>query len=61
MATVIHQSELLRRAVTWLDKRRAERPGISLPELLDEAGMRFNLGPLDAASLERLFREQPQG
>lgn len=56
MATIIHQNELLRRAVTWLDERHVEKPEATLAELLDEAGMRFNLGPADASNLERLFR-----
>lgn len=61
MATVINQSELLRRAVVWLDARRQERPDAPLMDLLEETGMRFNLGPLDAANLERLFREKLGG
>lgn len=57
MATVIHQSELLRRALTWLDNKRQEHPEITLPMLMDEAGMRFNLSPADADNLERLVKE----
>lgn len=59
MAVVIHQSELLRRAVAWLDARLRERPDASFSALLDEAGMRFNLSPGEAADLERLFRRRP--
>lgn len=58
MATIIQTSELVRRAVTWLDQRLAEKPGAEKNMLLDEAAMRFNLGPADAEALARLFRER---
>ena len=44
MATIMPASELVRRAAAWLD----------------EAGMRFNLNPLDAAALGRLFDPETQ-
>ena len=52
MATIMPASELVRRAAAWLAEQRALYPEKSL---LDEAGMRFNLNPLDAAALGRLF------
>lgn len=58
MATVVSQSELVRKAAAYLAEQRAQQPGKSLSALLDEAGMRFNLTPLDAAALERLFRQE---
>lgn len=58
MATIIDQSELLRRALRYLDERRSEAPELPIDALLDEAGMRFNLGPADAENLARLFRER---
>lgn len=61
MATVIHQSELLRRALAWLDEQRLERPGKSMAELMDEAGMRFNLSPVDASNLHRLVTRESGG
>ena len=33
-------------------------PNKSLSSLLDEAGMRFNLTPVDAEALEFLFRKE---
>lgn len=57
MATVIPQSELVRKAAAYIAEQRAENPDKKLSTLLDEAGMRFNLNPLDAAALERLFSE----
>lgn len=58
MATIIPQNELLRRALEYIDERAREHPDASLASLLDEAGMRFNLSPLDTASLERFIREE---
>ena len=51
MATIMPASELVRRAAAWLAEQRALYPEKSLAALLDEAGMRFNLNPLDAAAL----------
>ncbi|MDR3363035.1 MAG: hypothetical protein LBO64_09405 [Desulfovibrio sp.] len=56
--SVISQSELVRKALAYVIERRANTPGKSIANLLDEAGMRFNLTPLDTAALERIFYEQ---
>ena len=58
MTTIMPQGELVRKAAAYLAEHRALHPGKSLSTLLDEAGMRFNLTPLDAAALERLFRDE---
>ena len=58
MATVVSQSELVRKAAEYINEQRAAHPQKDLATLLDEAGMRFNLTPLDAASLERIFSEE---
>lgn len=58
MATIVSQSELVRKAAAYLAEQRSLRPDAKLANLLDEAGMRFNLTPLDAAALERLFTEK---
>lgn len=58
MATIIHKSELVRRAIIYLDQLQLEKPCATKMELVEEASMRFNLGPADAADLERLFRER---
>ncbi|MCR5563930.1 MAG: hypothetical protein K6F46_11325 [Desulfovibrio sp.] len=59
MATIISQSELVRKAAAYITEERAQDPKKDLSKLLDDAGMRFNLTPLDAAALERIFREEP--
>ncbi|MBQ9537399.1 MAG: hypothetical protein IJU79_06415 [Desulfovibrionaceae bacterium] len=55
MATIVSQSELVRKAAEYINEKLAQDPKANLSKLLDDAGMRFNLTPLDAASLERIF------
>ncbi len=55
--SLIEHGELVRRALEYVQEERRRRPDASLSRLLDEAGMRFNLTPLDAAQLSRLFSE----
>ena len=47
--TFIEHGELVRRALEYVQEERCRRPDAPLSSLLDEAGMRFNLTPLDAA------------
>ena len=54
--TLIEHGELVRRALEYVQEERCRRPDAPLSSLLDEAGMRFNLTPLDA----RLFSETGQ-
>ncbi|MBO4368885.1 MAG: hypothetical protein J5803_02115 [Desulfovibrio sp.] len=58
MATVVSQSELVRKAAEYINEQLNANPKKDIHSLLDEAGMRFNLTPLDAASLERIFSEK---
>ena len=55
--TLIEHGELVRRALEYVQEERCRRPDAPLSSLLDEAGMRFNLTPLDAA---HLFSEKGQ-
>lgn len=56
MATFMPQDELLRRALVYISARMEEKPEISLNTVLDDAGMRFNLGPSDCQALEKLLK-----
>lgn len=58
MPTIMPQSELLRRAVSYVNDAKSDSPEKTLAAILDEAAMRFNLSPLDSAALERLFSDQ---
>lgn len=60
MSTLISQSELLRRAVAFVLDERRDYPNRSLHAVLDDAGMRFNLTPLDYESLQRFFVDAPK-
>ena len=55
MATVMQHEELIRRALAYILERRRDCPGADAAELLDSAGARFNLSPLDQEALERLL------
>ncbi|MDR1660331.1 MAG: hypothetical protein LBR94_08375 [Desulfovibrio sp.] len=56
MSTIMPQGELVRKALAYITEQRAFNPDKPVAYLLDEAGMRFNLTPLDTAALERLFQ-----
>lgn len=58
MSTIMPQGELVRKAVAFIAEQREQHPEKSLACLLDEAGMRFNLTPLDATAIERLFQKK---
>lgn len=61
MSTIMPQSELERRAITWISEKLREKGAPPLVTILNEAGMRFNLGPKDMEFLERFFKENPSG
>ena len=56
--TIIEHGELVRRALEYVQEERCRRPDAPLSSLLDEAGMRFNLTPLDTESLQRIFSKK---
>jgi hypothetical protein len=71
MNTIMPQSELVRRAATFVAERiaeggkRDENPPVRLSEkefvsILDEAGMRFNLSPSESRALYGLFHGQDE-
>lgn len=61
MTTIMPSTELLRRAVSYIDEELREHPEMPLPTLIDQAGMRFNLSPLDSEALFRLFSSGQPG
>lgn len=56
MSTSMPLTEGVRKAAEWITEMRDLHPQKSLATLLDEAGMRCNLTPLDTLQLERLFQ-----
>lgn len=55
---VISPSAKVQEAAKFINEQLNVNPGKSLSSLLDEAGMRFNLTPLDTKSLQRIFSKK---
>ncbi len=55
MPTVIHHEELVRRALAYILERKQEDPDSETSKLLDSAGARYNLSPLDQQALEHML------
>ena len=55
--SLIEHGELIRHALEFVLEERKEHPQKTLSDIMDEAGMRFNLTPLDTQALHRLFEE----
>lgn len=55
MPTIMPHSELLTRAVKWINESLKDAPDQKIAKLIDEACMRFNLSPMDNEALIRLF------
>ena len=58
MSPIMPEGAALRKAVQWISKMR-EEGNTPLPNLIDQACMRFNLSPKDAEFLSRFFAEGP--
>ena len=61
MSNHLPPGEHIRKAAAFIAQIRKEDKARSLASILDEAGMRFNLTPLDSEALQRLFADSPQG
>jgi hypothetical protein len=48
----------IKAAIKWIDEQLRERPTVDRVALIDEAGRRFDLTPLDEEFLLRHFAEQ---
>ncbi|MDQ7835517.1 MAG: hypothetical protein RDU24_09065 [Humidesulfovibrio sp.] len=57
MTTVIPQCELTKRAIDWICEQNIplDSPA-ARKKAIEEAAMRFNLGPLEEEFLERFFK-----
>lgn len=56
MTTIMPQSELVKKAVAYLQERLNDGSE-NLAKLLDQAGMRFNLSPKEAEMLKDFFQQ----
>lgn len=61
MTTIMPTDKNLRHAIAWIEEHRCTQS--PLVELMNEAGQRFNLGPLEEQALVRFYADQtiPQG
>jgi hypothetical protein len=57
MSSLLPPGETVRKAAAFVAETRKEEPSRSLESILDEAGMRFSLTPLDGEALHRLFSD----
>ncbi len=57
MNTIVPESELLRKAIAFIIEEKTYDATKSVEELIDEASMRFNLSPLESASLARILEQ----
>ncbi len=55
---MITASNKVREAARYILEEKKERPGADLHTLIDEAGMRFNLTPIESDSLARILAEE---
>ncbi len=55
MSQLIPHADLLQKAAAYIAETLKEYPERNLGEILDQAGMLFNLTPLDTEALQRLF------
>ncbi len=58
MPTIMPEGELLRRAVKWICEQYDGQVVTPSPQVMEQAAVRFNLGPLDQEALDRFFRQQ---
>ncbi len=58
MTTVQPEGEDLRKAVKWISDERQYGAAKTLLKLIEEAGLKFNLSPLDQEYLTNFFRKE---
>lgn len=55
---ILPEGEQLRRAVRWISEMREETQDASLPKLINEACVKFDLSPADTEFLSRFFADE---
>lgn len=61
MPCIMPEGELLRRAVKWIGEQVQDQGCAPSPKVIEEACVRFNLGPKDQDALIRFLAENPVG
>lgn len=58
MGTIQPKGEQLRQAIKWISAERQENENRSIPQLIGEAALRFNLSPKDEEFLRSFYEEE---
>lgn len=58
MTTIQPDGEQIRKAVKWISEEKQDRPGRTRHELLEAAGLRFNLSPLEMEFVGKLLGDK---
>ncbi|GAB6144277.1 hypothetical protein [Desulfocicer niacini] len=61
MTTLQPQGEKLRKAVQWVSDERQKNTKISVPAIVDQACVRFDLSPEDSEFLSRFVKSSQEG
>jgi hypothetical protein len=61
VTTIQPKGEHLRQAIRWISAERLEDESKPIAKLIQEAGQRFNLSPVDEEYLVSFYRERDQG
>lgn len=56
MSTIMPADKNLRNAIAWIEEWRRE--GKELRQLMTDAGMRFNLTPMEELALAKFYRDE---
>ncbi len=57
MTTIMPQTDLTRKAIAWISEEQSNGTDKKLIQLIEEAAVRFNLGPKDEDFLHRFYKE----
>jgi hypothetical protein len=60
MATIQPKGEKIRQAVKWISSERLEDENRSIPMLIQDAALRFNLSPKEEEFLISFYKEEEQ-
>ncbi len=55
--SILPDGEQLRKAIKWISDERLDNPEASLPKLIGDASLKFDLPPKDADFITRFFTE----
>jgi hypothetical protein len=61
MSTLQPRGEKMQKAIKWISESLQEDNKRTIPNLVQEAGMRFNLSPKEEEFLISFYRENPKG